>query len=480
MTTNIQGGTTAGFFVLALFAGCVPSPVSRSTDPQTTFAPASGYGSQANSAPAGYQAAPNGPATTVTTRYYDPNFTPAGGTGDMPPGAGPWPASGPATGPMPGPGPVPGPNVGAYDTPGGPNGPSPGYTRPAPSQPTVVAPATDKKSDDDSEWDISHLAPDYTWKKFKEAVGWGPDERLAKTAYDNGQALFRDKKYEEAAKEFYTATWRWPDSTMEEDAMFLMAESYFFSDHYGTAQDSYTNLLKQHSNTRYLDTVVARLFAIGTYWEQLDLQNHHWPLTPNVTDKAQPLFDTIGNALACYSLVWTNDPTGPLADVALMRVANAHFRRGEWEEAAQHYDMLRRNHPKSKYQKDAHLLELQAKQRIYQGPLYSVVPLKEGKEIAEQTLKQFLGQLGPDEQRVREALAEMHEQYAEREWAVAEYYYRHADYRAAREYYKAILEKYATTSFAPRAAARMEETKGLPDEPPNHFQWLTDAFGKGK
>ena len=387
---------------------------------------------------------------------------------------------------------MPGPNVSPYDMPGGPNGPPPGYTRPAPSAPTVVAPEADKKADDDDkEWDISHLAPDYTWKKFKEAIGWGADERLAKIAYDNGQALFnaarqakapeeQQKNFEAAAKEFYTATWRWPDSTMEEDAMFLMAESYFFSDHYGKAQDSYTNLLKQHDNTRYLDTVIARLFAIGTYWEQIDLQYHHWPLSPNFTDKTQPLFDTIGNALACYSLVWTHDPTGPLADAVLFRVANAHFRRGEWEDAAQHYDMLRRNHPKSKYQKQAHLYELQAKLRIYQGPLYSVMPLKDAKEIAEQTLKQFPGQLGPDEQRVRQALAMMVEQFAEREWTVGQYYDRHADYRAAREYYQAVLDKYPHSSFAPLAAARMQETKGQPDEPPNHFKWLTAPFGDGK
>ena len=232
------------------------------------------------------------------------------------------------------------------------------------------------RTDDDDEWSLSHLAPDYTWKKFKEAIGWGPDQQLAREAYDKGQALFNAKNYDEAAKEFYTASWRWPDSTMEEDAMFLEGESYFFSDHYGDAQDAYVNLLKKHDNTRYLDTVVARLFAIATYWEQLDLKSHHWPMTPNATDKTQPWFDTFGNALACYQAVWMHDPTGPLADAALLRVANAHFRRGEWEDAAQNYDMLRKNHPKSKYQKDAHLLELQAKLKIYQGPKYSIVPLE--------------------------------------------------------------------------------------------------------
>jgi outer membrane protein assembly factor BamD (BamD/ComL family) len=405
--------------------------------------------------------APYAASATATTRYFDPNVMPVGATDVAP--AGPAVAS---------------PYNGTNALPG----PPPGYAGSGPSAPMMIGPASasPKKSDEDDEWDFSHLAPDYTWKKFKEAIGWGADQRLAREAYDKGQALFNAKNYDDAAKEFYTASWRWPDSTMEEDAMFLMGESYFFSDHYGSAQDSYINLLKKHDNTRYLDTVVARLFAIATYWEKLDLNSHHWPMTPNAIDKTQPWFDTFGNALACYQAVWLHDPTGPLADVALFRVANAHFRREEWEDAAENYDILRKNHPKSKYQKDAHLLELQAKLKIYQGPKYSVVSLNDAQEIAEQTLKQFPGQLGEEEGRVRGSLAMIYEQRAEREWVMAQYYDAKSEYRAAREYYKVLLEKYARTSFAERARKRIQEIQNEPDEPPNHFAWLTGLFGKGK
>ena len=239
-------------------------------------------------------------------------------------------------------------------------------------------------------------------------------------------------------------------------------------------------MLKKHDNTRYLDTVIAHLFLIATYWEQLDLKWHHWPMTPNATDKTQPWFDTFGNALAAYQAVWLHDPTGPLADAALFRVANAHFRREEWEDAAENYDMLRKNHPKSKYQKDAHLLELQAKLRIYQGPKYSVVALNDAEEIAKQTLTQFRNQLGAEEPRVRAALGMIFEQRAEREWVMAQYYDHKSEFRAAREYYKVLLEKYAQTSFGQRARQRMVEIRNEPDEPPNHFAWLTGLFGKGK
>ena len=72
------------------------------------------------------------------------------------------------------------------------------------------------------------------------------------------------------------------------------------------------------------------------------------------------------------------------------------------------------------------------------------------------------------------------EQRAEREWVMAQYYDAKSEFRAAREYYKVLLEKYPRTSFAERARKRMEEIRNEPDEPPNHFKWLTGLFGKGK
>ena len=403
---------------------------------------------------------PYSSSATATTRYFDPNVVPVGASGVAP--------QGPAAGPP-------------LDAVTAPAGPPPGYAGPAPATPTTIAPVSAKKADDDDdEWDFSHLAPDYTWKKFKESIGWGTDEKLARAAYDKAQALFNAKNYEDAAKEFYTASWRWPDSAMEEDAMFLEGECYFFTDHYGASQDAYIELLKKHDNTRYLDTVVARLFSIATYWEQLDLRWHNWPVVPNFTDKKQPWFDTFGNALACYQEVWLHDPTGPYADAALWRVANAHFRRGEWEDAAQTYDTLRKNHPKSKYQKDAHLLELQAKLKIYQGPKYSVVPLNDADEIAQQALRQFPSQLGEEERRVRATEALIYEHRAEREWIMGQYYDAKSQFRAAREYYHLIIDKYPHSSFAERARTRLEEVRNEPDEPVNHFKWLTAPFGDGK
>ena len=128
-----------------------------------------------------------------------------------------------------------------------------------------VKPEEEKKKG----FELSDLAPENVWKNMKKATGYGPDEKIARAAMQEGQTLFREKKYTEAAAKFATTADRWPDSPLEEDALFLKGESEFFADQYSKAHDTYGGLLKKYVNTRHLDTVAAREFAIGRYWEQV-------------------------------------------------------------------------------------------------------------------------------------------------------------------------------------------------------------------
>jgi TolA-binding protein len=348
--------------------------------------------------------------------------------------------------------------------------------------PVVVSPvpADKAKSADDGGFDISKLAPDQVWKSIRTAAGFGPDEKIARAAFQDGLALMRQKKFDEAAAQFNTASWRWPDSALEEDSLFLLGECYFFAERYAKAYDAYANLLKKRENTRYLDTIMWREFDIGRYWEQSDMHAHHWPTTPNLTDRTQPWFDTGGNALGAYQQVRLHDPMGPLADYSLMATANYYFRNQQWEEAADTYDTLRKDYAKSKFQKDAHVLGLQSVTRMYQGPYYDATPLNRAKEIADQTLKQFHGRLGEEERYVAETSARIVEQKAEREWAMARYYDDKQHYGAARQYYKTIIDTYPRTPLAEKAQNRLQELKGKPDNPPNHFTWLTGLFEREK
>lgn len=352
---------------------------------------------------------------------------------------------------------------------------------------TVVTPAliaasraAQPEKDGEEKTFLDALAPSRVYEQLKALAGYGPDENLARQAYRQGQQLFEARQYEEAAKQFATAAARWPNSPLEEDALFLLAECYFFSDQYPKAEETYERLLKKYQYSRYVDKAVARQFAIGRYWEQFHAAEPHWPTTPNLTDKTRPLFDTWGHALKCYDHVRLNDPTGPLADDSLMASATAYFNVGHFEEAAFRYDLLRKEYPKSEHALNASLLCLEAKQRIYQGPLYDGTPLVEAGEIADQTLTRYGPTLGEKRPLVLEARDRITEQKAQREWAMAQYYDKNHYFGAARFYYQSIIDEYPQTRLAEAARKRLEQIRDLPPQPPDRFGWLNKIINPKK
>jgi len=346
------------------------------------------------------------------------------------------------------------------------------------TEPIASAPVRSdaSKTDDDSGFDWSDLSPTKVYNDAKSAVGYGPDEAKAQALLKEGEALFAKKEYDEAASKFKAAGKRWPDSPLQEDAMFMTGESFFFADDYAKAQSSYESLLKKYDNSRHLDTTVKRVFQIGQYWEDMFRKEAHWPVTPNVMDSTQPTFDTFGHALKSYEIVRLNDPTGPLADDSLMATANAYFAKGRFEDAAFHYDVLRNEYPNSQHQAQAHVLAVQSKLQVYQGANYDDTPLSEADEIADQALTQFRGQLGDEATRIAEARNRIVVQQAERQWEMAQYYETKNYFGAARMYYNTILEKYPRTPYAQEARERLAQIQSEPDVPPNRYKWLTDWF----
>ncbi|MDZ7617925.1 MAG: outer membrane protein assembly factor BamD, partial [Patescibacteria group bacterium] len=311
-------------------------------------------------------------------------------------------------------------------------------------------------------------------KNIKAAAGYGPDRKIAKSALQKGEALFQEGKYADAAKELAAAADRWPESTIEEDALFLLGESCFFTDQYFKAHDAYGRLLKNHANSRHLDTVMHRTFAIARYWDQQQHKSGTWPITPNLTDKKRPRFDTFGHSVEAYQRIRLHDPTGPLADHSIMAMANGYFIRDQFENAAWNYDLLRREYPNSQYQMEAHLLGLQAKKRIYQGSQYDGKPLEEAGEIVDQALLLFPDKLGVEQERLIRNQAQITEERAMRDYDMGQFYEAKRSHGAARYYYNLVLDGFPNTQTAQRARERIAAIQDKPDEPANHFKWLTN------
>ncbi|MFM9025669.1 MAG: tetratricopeptide repeat protein [Planctomycetaceae bacterium] len=301
-------------------------------------------------------------------------------------------------------------------------------------------------------------------RRWKKMTGRGPDEEIARQALADGDALFRAGRYRDAIPKYQAAIDRWPDSDIEEDAMWQRAESLFFTDQYPKAEDAYDELVKKYANTRHLDRIARRQFVIGQYWIALDQQRHLPVIVPNVVDRSRPLFDTRGRALKAFDHVRSNDPRGPLADDSLMAQANAHFLDRQWLDADYFYGLLRSDYPDSEFLLDAHVLGLQAKLRAYQGPGYEGSALDEAEVLADQVLVQFPDQLSPEEAaRMERSRAEIAAQQAQRLWDRAEFYAKGKHYTSARMYYAMIAKDYPATQLAQQARGRFDTIRDLAD-----------------
>jgi outer membrane protein assembly factor BamD (BamD/ComL family) len=327
---------------------------------------------------------------------------------------------------------------------------------------------------------IGRLMPKDVVTNAKKAIGQGPNESIARAELNKGDELFRQKKYDEAYAAYRKAYKRWPDSPLEEEAIFKAGESAFFADRYVQAEDEYALLVKKFQSTQYLSQLTERRFAIGRYWEAYDRAHPKFILVPNLTNKTLPRFDTGGHALKVYEKIRLDDPIGPRADDAVMATANAYFLKGRWDDADYHYGLLRSEFPKSEHQYQAHLLGLRCKLLRYQGPGYDGTQLDEAEDLATQLLTQFPNELGSERERVVQVRADVRAQRALREYEMAEFYAKNEYYGAARHYYSKVIDKYPETKLAEVSRSRMDEFAAEPATPTPPFQWIVDLLPTSK
>jgi len=316
-----------------------------------------------------------------------------------------------------------------------------------------------------------------TVASLKEQVGLGPDEQQAKFTFAKGEDLFQREKYTAAAKQFKQTARRWPNSSLAQDAMYQMAESQFFAHDYSTATETYDKLLKENANSPHLDKIIRRQFDIAQYWEKHHQYKPHWPVTPNFIDNTRPLFDTLGRSLKIYENIRLNDPTGPLADDAIMATANSHFVRGRYNDADYSYELLRNEYPRSEHQYEAHILGLQCKLRKYQGADYDSTPLLEAKKLSKQLKAQFAGKLSEEEkERLAITEATLQKQLADRDWKLAKFYEGQEHYGSAKFYYAKVLRKFPGTPIADQARENYVALEGKPDSPPVKLASVVDLL----
>ena len=325
---------------------------------------------------------------------------------------------------------------------------------------------------------------------IRTVMGKGINRDAARDMFDKGDGLYREaarltakddraarrRKFVRAAEKYREAGLRWPNSAMEENAIFMEADALFFADHYDDANEKFEELLKRFPNSRHLDRAEARRFSIAQYWEKLATDDPEPAYYFNLTGEERPVRDAKGHALRIYDRIRLDDPTGALADDATMAAGNLQFQRGKYIQADEYYTDLRRAFPNSEHQFMAHFLGLRAKLASYQGVDYSGTVLNQAEKLIETMQSQFPDESREHQEYLAKAAAEVAYFQAERDWSDGKYYDRRKEYGAAKFHYAKLLKDYPNTPFAQQARERVGEIYDQPDVPDQKLEWLVDLF----
>lgn len=301
--------------------------------------------------------------------------------------------------------------------------------------------------------------------KYREA------DRIFEEA-KNADGTQRRDLFRNAAKAYLAAGKAWTSSALEQDAMFMAAESYFFAEDYPKAENQYVKLVKEYPRTRWQDQVDRRRMEIGHYWLQFPDRFYH----VNFSDNKRPWNDTENHGKRVLEKMRLDSPTSRLADDVTMEIANTEFKRENWPEALDAYRDLISVYPDSPYQFDAHFLGAKSALMAYQGPQYSSEPLEQAEKLLTQMVKQFSDKSQENKDQIRDMIAEVKFRKAERLFEEAQYRANKEEYAAAKIYCDQIIEGYSDTPFAESAREIIGKGEGKPGVPTPYLSWMTTVF----
>lgn len=315
-----------------------------------------------------------------------------------------------------------------------------------------------------------------------------PNREIALASYSEGEKIFesaaamdiekRTGAFRKAIDPYKRAAEHAPNTTIEEDALMMVAETHYFADEYVKAAEGYDELIKKYPRTRHLDRIDQRRFAISQYWLGLTKKSSATSWLPNFTDRQRPATDTFGFATKNLDKIRFDNPTGKLADDATMAAGIAKFQKRKFGQADILFADIRENFPSSEHQFRAHLLGLQCKQAMYRGADYSGVMLDQAEQIIKKIYRLFPEQAAEHNELLQEAFKDIRLKQAARDYSMAEYYDNRKEFGAASMYYGNVRRDYQDTNLAVASEGRSAAISKYAPTPPNALGWLADLFPK--
>ncbi|WP_337174423.1 tetratricopeptide repeat protein [Paludisphaera sp.] len=309
--------------------------------------------------------------------------------------------------------------------------------------------------------------------KILGSDGWGkfvkqPVDEDAQKELDAAFAHYEEGRLSQAESAFSRIARARKGTAYAEKALFYLAETQFRRKKYVAAHETYDRLFAEHPGTLHLDELVSREYEIAQIWlAQSDPEakpDQKLPWYTHFTGE-QPVLDASGMALKALEHVRHRRSDGPLADDALMHIADFHMKSADYESAALYYDEMIEGHPKSPFAYRAYQGAIDARMKAYLGPDYDGEGLEQARDLVLRAMRDF-----PEEQANNEKLFHtldlINDQDAERTFNTGAYYKKIGQVPSAEYYFGKIPRRWADSPWAVKAKAELETLAKAPRRGP--------------
>ena len=283
-------------------------------------------------------------------------------------------------------------------------------------------------------------SPQTGWIGPGGAVKDSPEEQLA-----HAMVFFDKSDYHRARVEFKKLLKHYKNSHEAPEAQYYLGRSHEEDRDYYKAFKEYRRTLETYPSTSRFEEILERMYQIGNYF----LSGKKRKLAG--TAAVLPARD---KAIEIFQVIVEDGPFSQYGELAQYKLGIAHLSLSEYEQAVSAFDQLIDRYPQSALVDDARFQLAQASLKGSFKAGYDTHPI----DLAIDELQSFVSEydksdLAPE---AVERLQILRERRAASDFQVAQFYERRHQLDSAVLYYHDIIDRYADTTWAPKAIDRIQ------------------------
>ncbi len=283
-------------------------------------------------------------------------------------------------------------------------------------------------------------SPQTGWIGPSGAVKDTPQEQLAYAL-----TWFEKPDYRRARLEFQKLLKRYKDSREAPDAQYYLGRCREEQGDYYEAFLAYRKTIQAYPSTSRFEELMERMYQIGNLF---------------LSGKKRRLLGTAAlipardKAVEVFQAIADDGPFSKSGELAQYKLGIAHLALGEYEQAVSAFEQFIERYPQSPLVDDARFQVAQASLKGTFKPDYDQHPTDQAINALQTFVEEYpTSDLSPE---ARERLRSLRERRAQHEFQVAQFYERRKHLDSAVVYYREIVARYAETSWAPKAASRLQ------------------------